>query len=375
MSATKKIDVAIVGGGPAGAATALALTHAGHSAVVVERSRYDTVRIGETLPPNARVPLTQLGVWERFAREDHAPAYGIRSIWGQAEPYTNDFIFNPYGNGWHIDRRRFDAMLVGAACEAGAIVHQGAQLTSCEQDPQGHWRITLTCADEPHTYATRLLVDATGRASTIARRQGAQRLAVDRLVGAFGFFSPCTPHIHADSFTLIEAVEDGWWYSAWLPDARFVVACLSDSDLLANLTGLRNLSGFTQQVQRAPHTHARLAAYTLEAAPRVVGAQSYRMSQVVGRDWLAVGDAALAMDPLSGQGIYHALQMGLRAAHAIGERLAGKHAAFAQYATHIDESFNQYLRARAAYYQQEQRWPQSVFWQRRRLMAQDFSDD
>jgi flavin-dependent dehydrogenase len=367
MSAIKKVDAVIVGGGPAGMATALGLVRAGHSAVVVEKSRYDGVRIGETLPPNARAPLTQLGVWERFEREGHAPAYGIRSAWGQSEPFTNDFIFNPYGNGWHVDRRRFDALLADAACEAGANVHQGAQLTSCEQDAQGHWRIALMCADEPHTYTTRLLIDATGRASTIARRQGAQRLAVDRLVGIFGFFTPCPLHANADSLTLIEAVEDGWWYSARLPDARFAVAYLSDSDLIAKLTGLRDRSGFARQLQRAPHTHARLVTYALEATPRLVGAQSYRMSPVVGRNWLAVGDAALAMDPLSGQGIYHALRMGLRAAQAIGEQLAGKPAALVQYATHMDESFNQYLRTRAAYYKEEQRWPQAAFWQRRRL--------
>jgi flavin-dependent dehydrogenase len=365
MSAIKKVDAVIVGGGPAGTATALALTRAGHSAVVVEKSRYDTVRIGETLPPNARVPLAQLGMWERFAHEDHVPAYGIRSAWGQAEPFTNDFIFNPYGHGWHVDRQRFDAMLARATTEAGASVHQGTQLTSCEQAAKGHWRITFTADNAPHEYHAKFLVDATGRASTIARRQGAKRLVVDRLVSVLGFFTPCTPHVSADSFTLIEAVEDGWWYSARLPDARFVIAYLSDSDLITNLTGLRDLSGFVQQLQRAPHTQAHLATYTLEAAPRIVGAQSYRMSLVVGRNWLAVGDAAMAMDPLSGQGIYHALQMGLRAAQTISEQLAGKRAALAQYATHIDDSFNQYVRARAAYYQQEQRWPQVAFWQRR----------
>ena len=51
---------------------------------------------------------------------------GIASAWGQAELYDNDFIVNPHGPGWHVDRRRFDAMLARAAEESGVEVLRGA---------------------------------------------------------------------------------------------------------------------------------------------------------------------------------------------------------------------------------------------------------
>jgi len=47
------IDVAIVGGGVAGATTAMVLARHGLSTVVIERSSYDHLRIGETLPPRS----------------------------------------------------------------------------------------------------------------------------------------------------------------------------------------------------------------------------------------------------------------------------------------------------------------------------------
>ena len=60
-------------------------------------------------------------------------APGTVAVWGSETPYENDFIFNPYGNGWHIDRSRFDAMLARAAEEAGATVSLSARVISCFQ--------------------------------------------------------------------------------------------------------------------------------------------------------------------------------------------------------------------------------------------------
>src|SRR5262245_35833542 len=130
-------DVVVVGGGPAGAAAAIALARAGKSVVVLEVSDYDRDRIGETLPPSARVPLAQLGVWPRFVQEGHAPSPAIISAWGQDDIDESHFIYHPHGHGWHLDRRRFDEMLVSVASDAGARVRLRARLTACRSGGSG----------------------------------------------------------------------------------------------------------------------------------------------------------------------------------------------------------------------------------------------
>ena len=62
----KPFDAAVIGGGPAGASLAIALSRARRSVAVLERSGYEQPRIGETLPPAACVPLAELGVWDWF---------------------------------------------------------------------------------------------------------------------------------------------------------------------------------------------------------------------------------------------------------------------------------------------------------------------
>src|SRR5581483_8739824 len=74
-------------------------------------------------------------------------------------------------------------------------------------------------------------VDATGGAAVMARRCGARFVNADRLVGIFSYFAGDTAAPH----TIVEAFEDGWWYTAGLPDGRRILACLTDADLARRL--------------------------------------------------------------------------------------------------------------------------------------------
>jgi 2-polyprenyl-6-methoxyphenol hydroxylase-like FAD-dependent oxidoreductase len=121
----KRCDVAILGGGPAGMATALSLLKNDPTiqVVIVERSGYDQLRIGETLPPNARSLLEQLDVWPAFAQAGHLPAYGTSAAWGSSTLHANESFFSVHGNGWHLDRCAFDALLAQIARQRGALVY------------------------------------------------------------------------------------------------------------------------------------------------------------------------------------------------------------------------------------------------------------
>jgi len=395
-SAPHAVDVLVLGGGPAGAATALALAQ--HrpqlSVAVVERGGYGGDTVGETLPPHAAPLLRRLGVWEDFRRQGFSASAGTAAAWGDAAPHVNDYVFGAAGPGWHLDRAAFDRWLAAEAAARGAALHLGAHLAEAGRTGDA-WKVWVrsaegSIADEglgtgdwglgredrvsapppsptpnPGLRITaRFVVDATGRAAAFARRQGAERVRDDGLVGLYRFFRGPAEAAHA----LVETTPQGWWYTAALPGDRAVAAFMTDADL-ARAHGLRDPGRWDAHLAEAPLTRARLEGLAPEGPPRTAAAHTQMLRPCVGTNWLAVGDAAMAVDPLSSLGLLKALRSGVLAAYAIGDHLAGEPRALGQYAALTANEHRNYLGKRAAYYRQEARWPDAPFWSRRRAEA------
>ena len=366
MAEAHGVDVAIVGGGPAGAATALALAQRGIAAVVLEGSQYDDVRIGETVPPAIKHPLVELGIWDQFLATEPNPSYANQSAWGASEIHQQDFIFSPYGSGWHLGRRQFDRMLADAARRRGVPVVTNAKVLAVQPHEQG-WLIEGQQSGNRFSFPARFLVDATGRRSTIARKAGRLQHSVDNLTGLVAFLQPESDGVVATNTLLVEAVENGWWYSAPLADGQLVAAYMTDADFVQ--AEAEKVAFWSDCLRRAGHTRERLRGYPPPSRLAIRPANSAFMERPAGVNFLAVGDAALPFDPLSAQGIYKALRGAIRAAQVIAAGRDGRSDEAEKYCVELQSEFLRYLERRAAYYRMEVRWPDSRFWQRRRPVA------
>ncbi len=183
----------------------------------------------------------------------------------------------------------------------------------------------------------------------------------DQLVGVARFFKGGGD----DPRTLVEAFEDGWWYTAGLPGGRRITACMTDADL-ARRRGLGDAERWCRTLAAAPNVGMMLRGSD-PCGPLVVRpAQSRRLEPAAGDRWLAVGDSVSRFDPLSSQGIVKGLRSGIFASYAIGDLLTrGDDSGLRRYRRYVLEEFKSYAEARAKYYREERRWPASEFWLRR----------
>jgi flavin-dependent dehydrogenase len=340
-----RYDVAIAGGGPAGAAAAITLARDGWRVLLAEAEPDRDFQVGEGLAPAARSLLTQLGVLDRVLAGGHRRSHGTVSAWGSDTLSHYDYLFNPQGDGLLLDRVKFDRVLRDAAQEAGADLQLGVRLTTTQ--PSGCF-----------------LIDAGGRSAVLSRRLGGVRLPSDRLVA----FHMCLEGRQTDHLAsiLVESVENGWWYSSLLPSHRRLVVFLTDADqvdrsVVLTRSGLWSLLLQTHHIGDLIKRSGDVPATDV----RATDASSGRLAAVGGDNWLAVGDAAQSFDPLSAKGIANALYTGIRGGEAVAATLQGDTTAIRNYDVHLSEIFRHYREHQAAAYRQEMRWRDAPFWQRR----------
>ena len=346
----------MIGAGPAGSVAALVLSRAGVPVTLVAPPERDAFAIGEGLPPAMRPVLDSLGLSARIEAQGHRRALGNRSAWGSERLTETDFIMHPFGHGWHLDRRAFDAGLVDAALEAGAILVRGS-LRDVDGGP-GAWRAIVATGAGRSTIVADVVIDCSGRRAAFARRQGARRDRVDRLIACAAVFA--SKAADPDATTLIEAVADGWWYTARLPGATRILMFLTDSDL-PSAREVRAPDAFRRRLAQTQHVGPLCEAggHDIASPLRVVAADTGRLDIVCGDGWLAAGDAAASFDPISSQGIMSAMQFGQRAADAV------LHGTSRDYAAAVEALCDRYSSVRAALYAQERRWVDAPFWERR----------
>lgn len=359
---THTYDVVIIGGGCSGSATALSLVQQGiENIAIVEKSDFSKLRVGETIQPPTSELLKKLGIWEQFLKEGHLASSGVASAWGTSELSHSDFIFRAQGEGWHLDRNLFDKMLLNIAEEKGATMFSQTRFNKASRD-NNLWNIEC----EDFSLKAKFVVDASGRNCAFAKQQGSKKILFDDLHGVYTYWRQPKDSLKkfGTSHTLVESVENGWWYSALLPSNLLAVAFMTDTAEIKK-SELKNTTAFLNQLKKSKHIHQRIINHKIQSSPSIKVATAYELDAIVGNHWLAVGDSASAYDPLSSYGIHKAIENALEAGKCIKAALKDDFSQLKEYENYIKQEFENFLEIRFKYYGMENRWSKSSFWESR----------
>jgi len=341
------VDIAVIGGGPAGLAFAIDAQLLGFNVTVID-SRRAVAPVGEVLGSVAKYSLLRLGIYDEFQR-DHRPILGRRVRWGSDDLRESNALFSPFGSDWLVDRSAFEGRLRSRARLVGVQLCRDHAVDV--RSESGAWAVMLRSGNQVRCG---FLVDASGRAMWVARRLGSRPVTIDRLIGVSFYGGP----LHSDSLFDVESAPEGWWYRAPLSDETDILMLMTDSDLIppdlekaARRTRIAGGVDFWRRSVRPAHT-----AYS-----------EIRFEE----GWAPVGDAALATDPLSGRGLIWALE----SAHLLARALKGwsdvNNAAVRAYVEAWSDSIQKHLATRSFVYGSESRWHAFTFWQRRHWPALD----
>ncbi len=346
-------SVVIAGGGPAGALAALKLARAGARVLVIDRARPERIEAAEILSPEGHGILSREKLWQQIPLDLTWPCPAMASAWDGPDPVWTSFTLNPAGCAWHIDRIRFDAWMTTHIQSAAGVVVETGTVDAVRQEGDG-WRIEFSTGNTRHSTSARFLILATGRSSRAIRL--APRHAIDRLCLVAGTTEP--DPVDTDAL-IVEAAMDGWWYSAPLLNGRLFTGWMTDFSLVR---GGRYEQAAFGSLAGAPLHARRVGTPRLST---IIGSATWAMSPAAGRGWIAIGDAALARDPISGDGLTSALRSACHGANVVERALGGDRSVWMSAAEHTDAVARRYQSQRLDLYRVAQkRWPSSAFWRR-----------
>jgi 1H-pyrrole-2-carbonyl-[peptidyl-carrier protein] chlorinase len=344
---TPDFDVVVVGGGPAGATVASYLAAAGLSVAVFESEMFPREHVGESLVPAVTPVLYETGALELVDAAGFVRKYG--AAWTSAEsrdiPHNgftgldHDFraaevMFNERDQPgvdrdfiYHVDRGKFDLILLKHAESRGADVFTGARVIGVDfdSDPSG---VTVSTRLGPARLdvTARMVVDASGRQGMLGRQL---RLKVpDPVFDQYAIHTwfedlDRTAMTHSDGkadyiFIHFLPVSDSWVWQIPITDTVTSIGVVTQKKRFAASAGDREAFFWDFVSSRSDLSDALKKAKRLRPF-KAEGDYSYTMRQFCGDRFVLIGDAARFVDPIFSSGVSVALNSARLAAKDIIE--------------------------------------------------------
>lgn len=317
-------DVVVIGGGPAGSAAAALLAAEGVDVVVLESSEFPRNQVGESLIPHVWKYMDQVGVSEKILAEGFIAKAGGITAW---DGKLRQIRFSDFGYerpGMHVERDRFDQLLVEHAAERGARIFNRVSVRNADlADPQ---KARVEYLDRRGSSPQRgrlqsaFVIDASGHRALLARQLGYYRAVSSSLefLSIWGYFTdslylgedrrshPATDIRRVRPVTFVMSYQDGW---VW----HIVLRNHTSVGLVINNRGVRGMDRdarerlFSERCRSLPYLRELLAGASLiEGSIRTRPDYSYYTSRHCGDNFYCIGDAAGFVDPVFSHGVQNA---------------------------------------------------------------------
>jgi flavin-dependent dehydrogenase len=335
MTASKKADVLVIGGGPAGATAAMRLLAKGLRPLIVERERFPRYHIGESMTGECGAIVRELGFGERMAAAGHPVKHGV-CVYGAREGADSWFVpvMQRTEAGelrdqvtYQVRRSVFDTMLIEEAVRRGAELIEGcaiAPIMGAHGAALGGAKVQTAAGSIVNVDAA-MTLDCSGQGSFLARHgiTGAKYLgSYDKQIAIFSQVAnyargdgadrmrqPGNTHIfYTKKFHWAWAIPiDGEITSIGIvvPSQYFRDQNESKDDFLRR--EIRELNG---------NLSARIPEPRLVEPAHAIPNYSFQVRNFAGPGYICVGDAHRFIDPIFSFGLYAAMMEGGLAANA-----------------------------------------------------------
>ncbi len=306
-------DVVIIGGGPAGSVLGSYLSKAGISNVILERANHPRPHVGESLVTSTTRVFSDIGFLETMESEGFTRKYG--AAWhakGGRGEFTIRFAEFPQPGidqdyTYHVDRSRFDSLLLKHAESLGTNVYQGVSVKEVLFDDNDFANgVRFSVEGKDFEIPAKFVVDASGRNSVLGtQRHLRQKDPIFNQFAVHGWFenvdrgeTESADYIH---IYFIPA-KRGWVWQIPINDEITSIGVVAEKEVFKESRQRRD-EYFWEHVGTSPDLAAAMSAAKPVNELKAEADYSYSMSRFVGNGWLLIGDAARFVDPIFSSGV------------------------------------------------------------------------
>lgn len=308
-------DVIIIGGGPAGSALGSYLSKAGISNAIFESSIFPREHVGESLVTSTTRVFNEIGFLDTMEREGFVHKFGASWHAPTGKEFSIEFREFPQKGieqeyTYHVNRSKFDLLLLKHAEKLGSKIYQGASVKQVLFEDGQATGVRVSIEGQEVDLSSKIVVDASGRGTLLGRQlnlkkkdpifnQYAVHAWFDNLNRDSG---PSREYIHI----YFLPVERGWVWQIPITEEITSVGVVVEKEVFKqSKTGLEEY--FQKHTQMNPDLAKVLQNARRLNEFKMEGDYSYSMEKFVGDGFLMIGDAARFVDPIFSSGVSVAL--------------------------------------------------------------------
>jgi 1H-pyrrole-2-carbonyl-[peptidyl-carrier protein] chlorinase len=305
-------DVIIVGGGPAGATMGSYLSKAGIKNLILEGHNQPRPHVGESLVLSTMRVFSELGLLDTMDRSGFPKKYGAswRDFNGK-EQALHFAEFRQEGidrdHTYHVDRGKFDLLLLKHAQSLGSEVHQGVQVKRVNFVDDRAVGVRAKFAGQEIDIPSRVVVDASGRQTLLGRQLNLkQNDKIFNQYAVHGWFENVERGEDPKTADYIHIyflpVKRGWAWQIPITDRITSVGVVAEREVFQQFKS-ESERYFNTYVQSNPGLARAMANAVRVNDFKTEGDYSYIMDKFCGNGFLMVGDAARFVDPIFSSGV------------------------------------------------------------------------
>ena len=214
---------------------------------------------------------------------------------------------------YHVDRGKFDLLLLQHASEMGAKVFERIRIRDVNFEPE-HPELVFTVGSREVRTQVRMVIDASGRSTFLGRKrklkvpdpvfnqyaihtwfEGLDRSAVSETKGQSNYI-----------FIRFLPINDSWVWQIPITDTITSVGVVTQKERF-RAAGVKRREFFWDCIGTRPRLREALEHAERIRPFRQEGDYSYGMKEICGDKWVLIGDAARFVDPIFSSGVSVAL--------------------------------------------------------------------